>query len=190
MLDMLRKILATEKTVIPTGILFQDTDNTLLGEKTQLSQKIKRIFRGSLAIREVAAGSSNAEEQELTALTNSYYDIERFGVHFVASPRHADMLMVTGPVSRNMIEGVKHTYDAMPTPKIVVAVGDGAIHGSVFRGSYAICDSLREVIPVDYEIAGDPPSPTDIIRALNQILDFEEAKRTDKNEQKTTEQIV
>jgi hypothetical protein len=84
MLDMLRKILATEKTVIPTGILFQDTDNTLLGEKTQLSQKIKRIFRGSLAIREVAAGSSNAEEQELTALTNSYYDIERFGVHFVA----------------------------------------------------------------------------------------------------------
>jgi Ni,Fe-hydrogenase III small subunit len=78
----------------------------------------------------------------------------------------------------------------MPTPKIVVAVGDGAIHGSVFRGSYAICDSLREVIPVDYEIAGDPPSPTDIIRALNQILDFEEAKRTDKNEQKTTEQIV
>jgi Ni,Fe-hydrogenase III small subunit len=178
MIDLLLKIWKTPKTVIDTEILFEG-DGELATAGTELAEGVRKLFRGSLAIREVAAGSSNAEEQELTALTNAYYDIERLGVHFVASPRHADMLMVTGPVSRNMIEGVKRTYEAMPTPKLVVAVGDGAIDGGIFRGSYGIVDSLSDVIPVDYEIPGDPPSPKEVIRALNDILRYESKKRGD-----------
>lgn len=180
MLKLLKKVWSTPKTVIETDVLFKDEHDEILSIGKELESHVKNIFRGSLAIREVAAGSSNAEEQELTALSNAYYDVERFGIHFVASPRHADMLIVTGPVSRNMIEGVKRTYEAMPTPKIVVACGDGAINGGIFRGSYAIVDSLRDVIPVDYEIPGDPPSPTQIIRALNRILGYE-AKRREMN---------
>jgi Ni,Fe-hydrogenase III small subunit len=167
MFQIVHKMAVTPRTVIPEKELI-DADVELLGNKLQVG--IRRLFRGSLAIRQVAAGSSNAEEQELTALTNSYYDIERFGIRFVASPRHADMLMVTGPVSVNMAEGLRRTYAAMPTPKIVVAVGDGAIDGGVFRGSYAIHNSVKEVIPVDFEIPGDPPSPKAIIAALVKIL--------------------
>ena len=176
MLQMLLKIWRTPKTVIDTEVLFKGGNETK-GTEKELAANVRKLFSGSLAIREVAAGSSNAEEQELTALTNAYYDVERLGVHFVASPRHADMLMVTGPVSRNMIEGVKRSYEAMATPRLVVAVGDGAINGGIFRGSYGIVDSLSDVIPVDYEIPGDPPSPTDVIRALNNILKYESAKR-------------
>lgn len=170
MISILNKIFRTPKTVIKADVLFFKEDSELAATSVELDAKVKKLFRGSLAIREVAAGSSNAEEQELTALTNPYYDAERFGIHFVASPRHADMLMVTGPVSRNMQEGLRRTYDAMPTPKLVVAVGDGAINGSVFRGSYAVSDSVRDIIPVDFEIPGDPPSPKDVLMALNQIL--------------------
>lgn len=172
MISILKKIFRTPKTVIDTDVLFFSKDKELNALASSLDAKVKKMFQGSLAIREVAAGSSNAEEQELTALTNPYYDAERFGIHFVASPRHADMLMVSGPVSRNMHEALRRTYEAMPTPKLVVAVGDGAINGSVFRGSYAVADSVRDVIPVDFEIPGDPPSPKDILVALNGILDF------------------
>lgn len=128
------------------------------------------MFNGSLAIRLVTAGSTNACEQELVALGNAYYDVERFGVRFVASPRHADMLMVTGPVTRNMREALIRTYEAMPAPKIVVAVGDDAIDGGIFRGSYAVLDGVHNVIPVDYRIPGDPPSPGRIIGSLLAIL--------------------
>lgn len=145
------------------------TESDLIVTK-KLEEKVKKMFNGSLAIREVAAGSSNAEEQELTALANPYYDSERFGIHFVASPRHADMLMVTGPISRNMELAVRKTYDAMPDPKIVVAVGDGAINATVFKDSYAVFNSLADVIPVDYAIPGDPPSPRQILCALLTIL--------------------
>ncbi len=174
---MLRKILTTPKTVMPAQdfLVDDESDSAVVGKR--LAEEIQKLFGGSLAIREVDAGSSNAEEQELNALTNGYYDVERFGIHFVASPRHADMLMITGPVSRNMAEAVRRTYDATPTPRIVVAVGDGAINGGVFRGSYAIYNSLHEVIPVDYEIPGDPPSPRTIIAALLAILEQEGAKR-------------
>lgn len=172
MFSILKKIFDTPRTVIKADVLFFTEDKELNAVAAELDAKVKKLFRGSLAIREVAAGSSNAEEQELTALTNPYYDAERFGIHFVASPRHADMLMVSGPVSRNMQEGLRRTYEAMPTPKLVVAVGDGAINGSVFRGSYAVADSVRDVIPVDFEIPGDPPSPKDVLIALNQILNF------------------
>lgn len=135
------------------------------------------MFKGSLAIREVDAGSDNACENELTALSNSFYDVDRFGIHFVASPRHADMLMVTGPVSRNMAAALKSAYDATPNPKIIVAVGDDAIDGGIFKGSYATYDGVSSVIPVDYAIPGDPPSPMTILRSLLTILGELEGKK-------------
>ena len=116
------------------------------------------------------AGSTNACEQELVALGNAFYDVERFGIHFVASPRHADMLMVRGPVSRNMREALARTYEAMPDPKTVVAVGDDAIDGGVFRGSYAVLDGAHNVVPVHYQIPGDPPAPEKILCSLLEIL--------------------
>lgn len=173
MFKLYTKIFSTPKTVIPTADLRSD-DLEVLGKK--LKEKTRRLFNGSLAIRAVDAGSTNACEQELTALGNCYYDVERFGVHFVASPRHADMLMVTGPVSRNMRQGLMRTYEATPEPRIVVAVGDDAINGGIFRGSYGVLDGVKEVIPVDYEIPGDPPSPTTIIKHLLAILENAEFK--------------
>lgn len=176
MYRLLKKIATTPKLVIPEQELLS-LDVAVLGEKIEAS--VKKLFQGSLAIREVAAGSSNAEEQELTALSNVYYDVERFGIHFVASPRHADMLFVTGPVSRNMAEGLLRTYEAMPTPRFVVAVGDGAINGGVYRDSYAIHNSVEEIIPVDFKIPGDPPSPKMVLAALLHILeDVHEAHQT------------
>ena len=142
-----------------------------------IKERANKLFGGSIAIREVAAGSSNAEEQELVALTNAYYDVERFGVHFVASPRHADMMFVTGPVSRNMADGLRHTYAAMPTPKWVVAVGDGAIDGGIYRGSYAVYNRVEDVVPVDFKIPGDPPSPKTVLKALLEMLDTIDEKR-------------
>ncbi len=167
MYRLLRKIITTPKLVIPEQELLA-LDVAALGKELEVS--VKKLFSGSLAIREVAAGSSNAEEQELTALGNAYYDVERFGIHFVASPRHADMLFVTGPVSRNMAEGLRHTYEAMPEPRFVVAIGDGAIDGGIYRDSYAIHNSVEEVIPVDFKIPGDPPSPKVVLASLLRML--------------------
>ena len=144
-------------------------DVVAVGEKIQ--KKVKKLFRGSLAIRQVDAGSDNACEQELVALSNAFYDVDRFGIHFVASPRHADMLLVTGPVTRNMAEALKRAYDATPEPKIVVAVGDDAINGGIFKGSYAVVGGVRDVIPVHYEIPGDPPTPLAILSSLLNILE-------------------
>ncbi|MFA7329130.1 MAG: formate hydrogenlyase [Candidatus Ratteibacteria bacterium] len=140
-----------------------------VGEKIQ--DKVKRLFHGSLAIRQIDAGSDNACEQELVALSNCFYDIERFGIHFVASPRHADMLLVTGPITRNMAKAVKNAYEATPDPKIVVAIGDDAINGGIYKGSYAILDGVDSVIPVHYCIPGDPPSPKTILCHLLNILE-------------------
>lgn len=168
------KIIATKQTLIPLAVLSQEQDITQIKEK--LNKKIKHLFKGSLAIREVDAGSSNAEEQELTALANTFYDSERFGIHFVASPRHADMLMVTGPVSRNMALALQKTYEATPDPKIVVAVGDGAIDGGIFKGSYAIVGGVHEVIPVHFQIPGDPPSTKQILISLLSILEILQEK--------------
>jgi len=169
MLKMYSKILSTPKTVIDPANFKLDQDVEVVGKK--IEEKVKKLFRGSLAIREVDAGSTNACEQELTALSNCYYDVERFGVHFVASPRHADMLMVTGSVSRNMKEALVRSYEATPDPKIVVAVGDDAIDGGIFKGSYAVLDGVKNVIPVDFEIPGDPPSPKVILSYLLKILE-------------------
>ena len=120
----------------------------------------------SLRIRAVDAGSTNADELELLALGNAYYDIERYGLSFVASPRHADILMVTGPVVRNLEGALRSTYDAAPHPCIVVAVGDGACTGGIWRGSYAVVGAVDQVIPVHVRIPGDPPSPAEILRGL------------------------
>lgn len=168
MFKFFSKILSTPKLTITSDIFF--ADNCILETGKNLQEKVKKIFRGSLAIRAVDAGSTNACEQELTALGNPYYDIERFGIHFVASPRHADMLMVTGPVSRNMKEALIRTYEAVPEPKIVIAVGDDAIRGGIFKGSYAVFDAVGNVIPVDFQIPGDPPSPKTILYHLLCIL--------------------
>lgn len=175
MYRLLRKIVTTPKLVVPKQELLS-LETAVLEKK--LDAAVKRLFRGSLAIRQVAAGSSNAEEQELTALGNVYYDVERFGIHFVASPRHADILFVTGPVSRNMAQGLRHTYEAMPEPRLVVAVGDGAIDGGIYRDSYAIHNSVEEVIPVDFKIPGDPPTPKMVLASLLHIFQEIESKQS------------
>jgi len=130
----------------------------------------RRRLGRSLSIREVDAGSCNGCELEIHALNNSYYDIERFGIRFVASPRHADVLLVTGPVTRNMREALERTYNATPDPKWVVAVGDCAANGGCFAGSYAVVGAVSEVIPVDIHVAGCPPTPVDILQALLVLL--------------------
>jgi Ni,Fe-hydrogenase III small subunit len=179
MYTLLKKVLSTPKTIMPRGEFTPDGEIAKIGER--LRDAAFSSLKGSLAIREVAAGSSNAEEWELTALGNAYYDIERFGIKFVASPRHADALFVSGPVSRNMAEALRRTYQATPDPKIVVAVGDGAIDGGIFKGSYAIAGGVKDVIPVDVEIPGDPPSPKQIIAAMLMVVEKLGEKRRKTN---------
>ena len=135
----------------------------------------KRLGR-SLSIREVDAGSCNGCELEIHALNNPFYDVERFGIRFVASPRHADVLLVTGPVTKNMREALQRTYDATPNPKWVVAVGDCALDGGCFAGSYAVVGGVSEVVPVDLHIPGCPPTPTAILKGLLALLQHLTAK--------------
>ncbi len=130
----------------------------------------RRLGR-SLAIREVDAGSCNGCELEIHALNNAFYDLERFGLKFVASPRHADVLMVTGPVTRNMKEALERTHAATPDPKWVVAVGDCAFDGGVFAGSYAVAGGVDAVIPVDLHIKGCPPTPQALLEGLIALID-------------------
>ena len=133
-------------------------------------ETFQRLSRRSLHIREVDAGSCNACELEINALNNPVYDVERFGIHFVASPRHADMLLVTGPVTRNMEMALRKTYEAMPEPRIVVAVGDCARDGGIFKGSYAVVGGVDRVIPVDARIKGCPPRPQELLYGILHIL--------------------
>jgi len=176
MFKLFLKILKIKKTIVYLN-KDEQSDIFLVGQK--IEEKIKKIFKGSLAIRQIDAGSDNACEQELVALSNSFYDIERFGIHFVASPRHADMLLITGPVTRNMVKAVKEAYDATPDPKIVVAVGDDAISGGLFSGSYAIFGGVSSVVPVNYCIPGNPPTPKEIIIGLLNILNEVEIKKSE-----------
>ena len=131
----------------------------------------KRRLGRSLSIREVDAGSCNGCELEIHALNNAFYDLERFGLRFVASPRHADVLMVTGPVTKNMREALRRTYDATPDPKWVVAVGDCAVDGGIFAGSYAVVGSVSAVVPVDLHIRGCPPRPVQLLAGLLALLE-------------------
>jgi Ni,Fe-hydrogenase III small subunit len=137
----------------------------------ELDRRIKRLFGRALAIREVDAGSCSGCELEITGLTSPVYDMERFGMHFVASPRHADMLLVTGPVTRNMEIPLRKTFEATPDPKFVVSVGDCAKTCGVFAGSYAVVGPVASVIPVDVHIPGCPPEPLDILRGLLRAID-------------------
>ena len=139
-------------------------------------QTAGKLFRRSVTIRQVDAGSCNGCELEIHAVNNPIYDCERFGVHFTASPRHADMLLVTGPVTRNMETALRRTYDATPNPKLVVAVGDCAKNGGVFGESYASLGGVGNVIPVDVCISGCPPTPADIISGIRKAIDPDIAK--------------
>jgi Ni,Fe-hydrogenase III small subunit len=132
--------------------------------------QIHSLLERALNVRQLDAGSCNGCETEITALTNPYYDLERFGIHFVASPKHADMLLVTGPVTRNMAEAVKATYEAVPAPKLIVAVGACGCSGGIFAGSHAIVGAVDAVIPVDGFIPGCPPTPTMLITGILKVL--------------------
>jgi Ni,Fe-hydrogenase III small subunit len=165
-------MLRTFIKIISTGIVTEAPPDD---EAKQLGMEIKRIvdrqFSGSLAIRQVDAGSCNGCELEIHALNNPYYAIERFGVHFVASPRHADVLLVTGPVSRHMEAALRRTYNAMPSPKWVIAAGDCACNGGEFGVSYASCGAVENVIPVDVTIPGCPPTPSALLTGIRRFLD-------------------
>jgi Ni,Fe-hydrogenase III small subunit len=146
----------------------------------ELAQRVDRAAKArlgrSLSIREIDAGSCNGCELEIHALNNAFYDLERFGLRFVASPRHADVLMVTGPVTKNMREALQRTFDATPDPKWVVAVGRCAADAGVFAGSYAVAGGVKDVIPVDLHITGCPPSPTQLLSGLLALLDAPNGK--------------
>ncbi len=130
----------------------------------------RKLLGRSLSIRQVDAGSCNGCELEIHALNNAFYDLERFGFHFVASPRHADVLLVTGPVTKNMREALRRTYEATPDPKWVVAVGDCAFNGGLFAGSYAVEGGVASVLPVALHIKGCPPSPRDLLSGLLALM--------------------
>ena len=141
-------------------------DATLRVTGERLADEILRVFGGSLAIRHVDAGSCNGCELEIHMLNNAYYNIEALGIKFVASPRHADLLLVTGPVSRNMETALQRTYVAVPDPKLVVAVGDCGCTGGIFGASYASCGRVANVIPVDVAVPGCPPTPIALMQGI------------------------
>lgn len=148
------------------------TDAAALAELgASVDRAARRRLGRSLSIREVDAGSCNGCELEIHALNNAFYDLERFGLRFVASPRHADVLLVTGPVTRNMREALERTYNATPDPKWVVAVGDCALDGGLFSGSYAVVGGVSAVVPVDLHIRGCPPRPTELLKGLLALLE-------------------
>jgi Ni,Fe-hydrogenase III small subunit len=148
----------------------QPGDTALAELASQVDAAARRRLGRSLAIREVDAGSCNGCELEIHALGNAFYDLERFGLRFVASPRHADVLLVTGPVTRNMRQALERTWQATPEPKWVVAVGDCAVDGGLFAGSYAVVGGVSEVVPVDLHIRGCPPRPAELLAGLLALL--------------------
>jgi Ni,Fe-hydrogenase III small subunit len=157
------------KQIIKTGIKTEtspQTDEAMRLVEQRLQQEILDVFGGALAIRQVDAGSCNGCELEIHAVNNAYYNIEGLGIKFVASPRHADLLLVTGPVSRHMEIALKRTYDATPEPKLVVAIGDCACDGGIFGDSYATCGKVSNVIPVDVVVSGCPPNPAAILQGI------------------------
>jgi Ni,Fe-hydrogenase III small subunit len=154
--------------MIRTGILTEEVPSAPKADLQigELQEKVGRVLGRALCIRHVDAGSCNGCELEIQALNNPYYNLEGKGIKFVASPRHADLLLVTGPVSVNMEEALKRTFDAIPDPKIVIAVGDCGACGGIFGKSYASRGAVGDVIPVDHTVKGCPPSPTAILQAI------------------------
>ncbi|HEX5769076.1 MAG TPA: NADH-quinone oxidoreductase subunit B family protein [Burkholderiales bacterium] len=157
------------KQIARTGIVTEPAprpDSSLQPLEQRLSEAVLRHFGRALAIRHVDAGSCNGCELEIHACNSPYYNLERLGIRFVASPRHADLLLVTGPVSRNMETALRRTYEATPEPKLVVAIGDCGCTGGIFGESYASCGRVSNVIPVDVAVPGCPPEPVAIIRGI------------------------
>jgi Ni,Fe-hydrogenase III small subunit len=165
MFDVLSRMLRTGILTEPTPIQ-EEAPLTVEG----LQQDLLKIMGRALCIRHVDAGSCNGCELEIHALNNPYYNLEGIGIKFVASPRHADMLLVTGPVSVNMEEALKRTYDAVPDPKLVIAVGDCGACGGVFGVSYASRGAVRNVLPVHFTVPGCPPNPAAILHAIVQTV--------------------
>src|SRR5437899_7454518 len=167
----MRKLLFQGLVQMPLTEAAPPADQAALAELgASLARLARRRLGRSLSIREVDAGSCNGCELEIHALGNAYYDLERFGLRFVASPRHADVLLVTGPVTKNMRMALERTYDATPNPKWVVAVGDCARDGGCFAGSYAVTGGVSAVVPVDLHIPGCPPPPLEMLRGLLALL--------------------
>src|SRR4051812_41462857 len=157
------------KKIATTGIVTEPppaTDEHLRLVQQRLSDTVLKAFAGALTIRHVVPGSCNGCELEINAMNTPYYNLEGLGIRFVASPRHADMLLVTGPVSRHMETALRRTYDAVPEPKLVVAVGDCGCDGGIFGESYASCGKVANVIPVDVAVPGCPPEPAAIVRGI------------------------
>lgn len=168
MIRILRQIFSTG--IVTENVLGQEESNVkVVGDR--LEEAVKKRFRGSLAIRQVDAGSCNGCELEIHALNNPIYNCERYGIHFTASPRFADMLLVTGPVSRNMEIALRRTYDATPTPKLVVAVGDCGCNGGIFGETYASLGGIDKVIPVDAYISGCPPTPAALLNGILRAIE-------------------
>ena len=167
--EILKNVFKKKKAIpYPEGF---DVTPEQAAKVVDFRKKIDTIFHRSLRIRYVDAGSCNACEWECTALMNPIYDIQRFGIDFVASPRHADLLLVSGPVSRQMELALRRAYNAMPEPKLVVACGDCARDGGIYQGSYAITGGVEKTIQVNGSIPGCPPTPTAIVLGLSRIID-------------------
>jgi Ni,Fe-hydrogenase III small subunit len=167
----MRKLLFESLLQSPLTEAAPSPDDAVLADLARnLDRAARRRLGRSLSIREVDAGSCNGCELEIHALNNAFYDLERFGLKFVASPRHADVLMVTGPVTKNMRQALERTYAATPDPKWVVAVGDCALDGGLFAGSYGVVGGVSAVVPVDLHIRGCPPSPTRLLEGLIALM--------------------
>jgi Ni,Fe-hydrogenase III small subunit len=174
----MRRTLFESLTHLPLTEASPSPDDGALAELAgALDRAARRRLGRSLAIREVDAGSCNGCELEVHALGNAFYDLERFGLRFVASPRHADVLLVSGPVTKNMRQALERTSTATPDPKWVVALGDCALNGGIFAASYAVCGGVASVLPVDLHITGCPPSPTAILEGLIALLQTQASKR-------------
>lgn len=169
MATLFGKILKTPVVAEPLRMTADDASIRVMARR--IDRHARRLFGRSLHIREVDAGSCNGCELEIGALNNPYYDLERFGLHFVASPRHADCLLVTGPVTRNMADPLKRTYEATPDPKVVVAVGDCARDCGVFAGGYGVVGPVAAVVPVDVVVSGCPPTPRMILAGILAALE-------------------
>jgi Ni,Fe-hydrogenase III small subunit len=168
----MRRLLLKNLVRRPVTEALPSPDDAVLAElAAKLNRAALRRLGRSLAIREIDAGSCNGCELEINALNNAFYDLERFGLHFVASPRHADVLLVTGPVTKNMQEALLRTYRATPDPKWVVAVGDCAACGGIFADSYAVMGGISSVVPVDLHIKGCPPKPEELLEGLRALLE-------------------
>jgi Ni,Fe-hydrogenase III small subunit len=161
-MSLFRKILGTGIVTRPLAPVHDEA----IALVREIDARSARLLGRAVAIREVDAGSCNGCEIEIAGMSGPVYDMERFGLHFVASPRHADLLLVTGPVTVNMASPLRKTWEATPDPKLVVGVGDCARTCGVFKGSYAIAGSVDDIIPVDAWVDGCPPEPADILRAI------------------------